>query len=241
MSCVRKSNRSIKFRKLWATKKCEICLWDIDEYAIIKRNFSIQLLCFLNACDGIDDAAKVIATYYEIRTTCPSIFSNRDPMSPEIQQCFGSQWNFHLPNTPSNHSVIYHCLSSPRASDYVFNEACKTFFMTLGLALHRLFVFFDIDWFVLRFTSLFPGTFRRFDNHFRHAERRHETLTATEDGNAEKLLPISSRCATGEARVDAYCQLCFFLRHGADLDKTIYEEWNHSEGLRWKENNSMNL
>lgn len=93
---------------------------------------SIQLLCFLSSCSGIEEALTVIATYYEIRQACPSIFSNRDPLSAEIQQCLSNQHYFHTPNTPGGHSVIYHCLSNPKASNYVFDEACKTFFMTIG-------------------------------------------------------------------------------------------------------------
>jgi hypothetical protein len=90
------------------------------------------MLCFLNACNGIDDAANVMSTYYEIRQMCPTVFHNRDPLSPEIQQCLKNQHYFHLPNTPTGHSVIYHCLSNGKASNYIFDEACKTFFMTIG-------------------------------------------------------------------------------------------------------------
>lgn len=112
---------------------------------------SKKLLCFLSACNGIDDAANVISTYYEIRQTCPSIFANRDPLSTEIQQCLSNQHYFHMPNTPSGHSVIYHCLSSPKASNYIFDEACKTFFMLIDSLLYSrgpsngLIIVFDMQ------------------------------------------------------------------------------------------------
>lgn len=103
----------------------------ITEWSKIILSFE-QLLCFLNACNGIDDAANVISTYYDIRQSCAAIFSNRDPLSAEIQQCLANQSYFHLPNTPTGYSVFYHRLSNPKASNYMFNEACKTFFMTIG-------------------------------------------------------------------------------------------------------------
>lgn len=37
-----------------------------------------------------------------------------------------------MPNTPKGNSLIYHCLSNNKASNYIFDEACKTFFMTIG-------------------------------------------------------------------------------------------------------------
>ena len=144
-------------------------------------------MCFLNACNGVDDAAKVMSTYYKIRQTCPSIFSNRDPLSPEIQQCLSNQYYFHLPNTPSGHSVIYHCLSNPTASNYIFDEACKTFFMTIG----REFKFkikFD-SWSlnevkfctIFRFSFIFTRSIEWFDNSFRHAKRWNETSFEAEN------------------------------------------------------------
>lgn len=90
------------------------------------------MLLFLNACEGIDDAAKVIGKYYEIRKSCPNIFSNRDPLSAQVQQCLSNQYYFSLPTTPTGYSVIYHSLSNPKASNYMFEEACKTFFMLVG-------------------------------------------------------------------------------------------------------------
>lgn len=95
-------------------------------------NYLSQLLCFLSACATIDYAAEVISSYYTIRRSHPSVFSNLDPSSAQVQQCLENQYYFHMPNTPKGNSLIYHCLSNNKASNYIFDEACKTFFMTIG-------------------------------------------------------------------------------------------------------------
>lgn len=71
-------------------------------------------------------------TYYQIKKNSPEHFSNRDPESPKIQQCLKHQDYFYLPNTPSGDLVVFHRLSSSRSGDYIFDEAIKTFFMTIG-------------------------------------------------------------------------------------------------------------
>lgn len=94
-----------------------------------------QLLLFLDACVDIDDAAKTCSSYYETKRKNKEHFKNRDPENAKIQQCLDHQDYFFLPNTPSGDIVIFHRLSSSRASDYVFDEAIKTFFMTIDLCL----------------------------------------------------------------------------------------------------------
>lgn len=157
--------------------------------------FILQLLCFLNACNGSYDAANAIATYYKIRQTCPSIFSNRDPLSAQLQQCLSSQYYFHLPNTPKGYSVIYHCLSSPKASDYVFDEACKTFFMTIGWLIN------DIWEFLYNFNFRFPAartwSLEWADHHLWYAERGFSSLAAAENRITENLFHVSSRSVAG--------------------------------------------
>lgn len=73
--------------------------------------------------------------YYETKRKDKEHFKNRDPADPKIQQCLAHQDYFSLPNTPSGDIVIFHRLSSSRASDYVFDEAIKTFFMTTDMCL----------------------------------------------------------------------------------------------------------
>ena len=87
---------------------------------------------FLDACGGIEGATKVIKIYYDIKRTSPELFSNRDPENPKIQQCLQNQDYFHLPCTPDGSLLIFHRLSSAKASNYHLDEAIKTFFMTIG-------------------------------------------------------------------------------------------------------------
>lgn len=90
------------------------------------------LTCFLSACNqNIDETRKVIKIFYDARRDGPELFNDRDPFSPKIRQCFQNQDYFPLPPTPSGYSVVYHRLSSPKASNYCFDEAVKTYFMLL--------------------------------------------------------------------------------------------------------------
>ncbi|KAG5679565.1 hypothetical protein PVAND_009125 [Polypedilum vanderplanki] len=154
MSC------DMKFDLKEALKRQNIAKSDIDQLREKLKKFKHvphkmmsdkKLLCFLNACNGIDDAASVVSTYYEIRQTYPSIFTNRDPLSKEVQQCLNNQYYVHLKRTPSNHSVIYHSLSNSKASNYIFDEAVKVFFMTLDSLLclegpsNGLIIVFNMD------------------------------------------------------------------------------------------------
>ncbi len=94
-------------------------------------------MLFLDACGNIDEGAKVCGRYYEARRKNKEHFSNRDPNNPKIQQCLGHQDYFFLPNTPNGDVVVFHRLSSSRASDYVFDEAIKTFYMTIDMCLRE--------------------------------------------------------------------------------------------------------
>jgi endoplasmic reticulum protein 29 len=85
----------------------------------------------LDSCDGVEEGAKVCKLYYEMKNKNMEHFKARDPELPKIKQCLAHQDYFFLPNTPSGDVVIFHRLSSSRASDYVFDEAIKTFFMTI--------------------------------------------------------------------------------------------------------------
>ncbi|ETN60609.1 phosphatidylinositol transfer protein [Anopheles darlingi] len=97
-----------------------------------------QLACFLDACDkNIDETRKVLKIYYDARKNAPELFNNRDPLSAPVQQCFQNQDYFPLPTTPSGYSVIFHRLKNPKASNYVFDEAIKTYFMTIDSCLYE--------------------------------------------------------------------------------------------------------
>ncbi|XP_055642754.1 alpha-tocopherol transfer protein-like [Toxorhynchites rutilus septentrionalis] len=96
-----------------------------------------QLICFLDACNkNIEETRKVIKIYYAARKDGPELFNNRDPLSPEVQQCLQNQDYFPLPPTSAGYSVIYHRLNNPKASNYNFDEAVKTYFMLLDSCLY---------------------------------------------------------------------------------------------------------
>ncbi|XP_055611347.1 alpha-tocopherol transfer protein-like [Uranotaenia lowii] len=95
------------------------------------------LACFYDACNKkVEDARKVLKIYYEVKKSAPELFNNRDPFDAKIRHCFQHQDYFPLPPTPAGYSVIYHRLSSPKASNYNFNDAVKTYFMLLDSCLY---------------------------------------------------------------------------------------------------------
>lgn len=181
------------------SKNQNICRW-----IVLKILENLQLLCFLNACDGVDDAANVMSTYYEIRQKHSAIFHNRDPLSPEIQQCLANQLYFHLPNTPTGHSVIYHNISDPKASNYVFDEACKTFFMTIGKFLQIIFCNVAENLNFRFFIVLAWTIIKRTHYYIWHAEHGYKTFDADESGDAAGLFSLSSRRSTRQAGGNAY-------------------------------------
>ena len=89
------------------------------------------MLCFLNACNDENDAVKVIKMYYKTKRSAPQLFNYRDPESPAIQKCFRNMEYFYLPVTPDGSSVVYIGLENDKSSNYDFDNANKTFFMTL--------------------------------------------------------------------------------------------------------------
>lgn len=97
-----------------------------------------QLLLFLNACGNIDDAARVIKIYYDSRKLSPEHFDDRDPNSREIKQCFKNQYYFTVkPTEAEKCPIIYHKLNNSTASNYMFDNACKTYSMTIDAALYK--------------------------------------------------------------------------------------------------------
>ncbi|KAJ6642975.1 Alpha-tocopherol transfer protein-like [Pseudolycoriella hygida] len=93
---------------------------------------------FLNACDSLEETKSVMSIYYEARQSSPEHFEHRDPRSDEIQQCLNNQDYFYLPPTPSGIPVIFHRLSNSTASNYCFDNAIKTFFMTIDACLYEI-------------------------------------------------------------------------------------------------------
>ena len=95
----------------------------------------MKLLCFLNACNDEQDAVKVIQMYYKTKRSAPQLFNNRNPESASIQKCFKNMECFYLPLTPDGSSVVFIGLENDKSSNYDFDNANKTFFMTLDACL----------------------------------------------------------------------------------------------------------
>lgn len=92
-----------------------------------------QLVLFYCACGkDLEDTKETIQNYYEHKRSTPEHFLNRDPTSDKVKQCLDNQIYFYLPVTPNGHSVVYHRLANSKPSNYVFDEAIKTFFMLIG-------------------------------------------------------------------------------------------------------------
>lgn len=109
------------FVKKWMFK------WLFETFNLFRK-----LLCFLNACDGVEDALKTLKIYYEIRKNYV-VFKNRDPTSEAIQQCLKNQCYLCLPLTPEGYSVVYVSLTNSLTVNYSFDDVVKTFAMNLGL------------------------------------------------------------------------------------------------------------
>jgi hypothetical protein len=92
-----------------------------------------QLLLFLNAGNSdLEKAATKIEIYYELKQTVPEFFSNRDLESEAIQSSLDHQDFVDLPITPDNSMLFFHQLSSHEPKHYVFDEAVKTFAVSVG-------------------------------------------------------------------------------------------------------------
>lgn len=50
-----------------------------------------QLALFLNACQTVENARRVLQLHYEAKRGAPEVFTNLDPTSAEIRQCMDSQ------------------------------------------------------------------------------------------------------------------------------------------------------
>lgn len=97
-----------------------------------------QLLIYLHAGDGdLKRTAHRLHTYYKCKKEMPEFFKNRNPESPEIIQCFNSQYYVTFPPSPDNCNLIYTAISNHEPKSYVFDEACKTFIMLSEAYLYR--------------------------------------------------------------------------------------------------------
>jgi hypothetical protein len=96
--------------------------------------FTLQLCLFVNACDGdVDRASQMLVKHYEIRKKAPQLFTNRDPKSKEMTQCFANQFYVNLPTpTPNDHLVCLFSLANSTAKNYVYDTSTRCFLMMIG-------------------------------------------------------------------------------------------------------------
>ncbi|XP_070491774.1 alpha-tocopherol transfer protein-like [Chironomus tepperi] len=91
-----------------------------------------EKLClqYLNGTNGdVDEAEKRIQKYYEIKTSSPELFWNRDPDSEELQLTFKIQRIAALPITPDKSFVFIQRTVDPNTQIFNFDTVFKTFMM----------------------------------------------------------------------------------------------------------------
>lgn len=86
-------------------------------------------MCYLLEGLTVDQAAKRVKLFYEIKVNNPHLFQKRDPESKEMQQCLRSQHFFFLPVTSAGKSVVFLSLIDFKASSWHFDESAKTCIM----------------------------------------------------------------------------------------------------------------
>ncbi|XP_070491802.1 alpha-tocopherol transfer protein-like [Chironomus tepperi] len=87
-------------------------------------------LFFLNGSSGnIDEAAKRIEKYYQIKTTSPEFFWDRNPESMELQRSFKVYQMASLPLAPNNCFVFITRSIDSNSKNFYFDDVFKTFMM----------------------------------------------------------------------------------------------------------------
>ncbi|CAG9803040.1 unnamed protein product [Chironomus riparius] len=87
-------------------------------------------LQFLYGCNGnIDEAVNRIEKYYQIKTTSPDLFWNRDPESEDLQLSFKVAQMAALPITPNNYFVFIYRTVDIDSKKFNFDSVFKTFMM----------------------------------------------------------------------------------------------------------------
>lgn len=93
-----------------------------------------QCLQFLYGNNGnIDEAAKRIEKYYEIKTSTPELFWNRDPESEELKLSFKIQQMAPLSITPNNCFVFMQRTVDLDTQKFNFDSVFKIFMMMAGM------------------------------------------------------------------------------------------------------------
>lgn len=138
----------------------------------------LKLALFIDASNGqIEIAKKTVETYYDARHHAPEHFFGRDPTCDSIQQCLNNQHYFILP-PKDGCPIIFHQLSNSKPSNYYFDNAIKTFFMSIDICLHKygpqpgiIFLFDMRHVRIGHLTRVRVGTIRKF---FRYVQEGRE-------------------------------------------------------------------
>ncbi|XP_046980030.1 retinol-binding protein pinta-like [Schistocerca americana] len=90
-----------------------------------------HLHLFLHSCYGnLEPTKKTIEMYFTVRTQWTDLFSNRDPLLPEIECLMDLAHLMQLPQpTPEGYRVMLYRLVNPDASRLHFGTAVKAFCM----------------------------------------------------------------------------------------------------------------
>lgn len=98
------------------------------------------LLALIVCQNDIDKSLNLFKNYCLLAQAAPEFFGNRDVDSKEVQACFENQIYVSLPPTPDNCNLLLHKLSNYDPSKYIYDDAMKTFLMTIGKSL-RILIF----------------------------------------------------------------------------------------------------
>lgn len=90
------------------------------------------LLCLLVCDKDIDKSLNLLNNYCVFSRSSPEFFANRDGKSKEVQMSLANQYYAWLPPTPNDYNLVFHKLSNNEPEVYVFDDAEKTFLMTIG-------------------------------------------------------------------------------------------------------------
>lgn len=90
------------------------------------------LLALIVCQNDIDKSVNLFKNYCLLCREAPEFFANRDMDSAEVQACLENQIYVALPPTPDNCNLLLHKLSNYDPSKYVYDDAMKTFLMTVG-------------------------------------------------------------------------------------------------------------
>lgn len=140
---------AIKFKKFCANsfnyelalEESKITQCDVNNFKeILKSHAQVPkalmdrgLLLFLTATDNdVEKSVSMITKYCKMISEIPEWWSNRDVQSKEVQSSLDNQVYVSLPATPENYNLILHKAISFEPKDYVFDDAEKTFLITIG-------------------------------------------------------------------------------------------------------------